>query len=56
MGYAGFSFYTENEGKLKALEVDSGKGCVGAVGRNRPGRRPTPRSAGRCSSTRATAR
>ncbi|HEX5929336.1 MAG TPA: PstS family phosphate ABC transporter substrate-binding protein [Solirubrobacterales bacterium] len=28
MGYAGFSFYTENEGKLKALEVDSGKGCV----------------------------
>ncbi len=29
MGYAGFSFYTENEGKLKALEVDGGKGCVG---------------------------
>jgi phosphate transport system substrate-binding protein len=29
MGYAGFSYYTENEGKLKALEVDSGKGCVG---------------------------
>jgi phosphate transport system substrate-binding protein len=28
MGYAGFSYYTENEGKLKALEVDSGKGCV----------------------------
>ena len=28
MGYAGFSFYQENEGKLKALEVDSGKGCV----------------------------
>ena len=28
MGYAGFSFYTENEGNLKALEVDSGKGCV----------------------------
>jgi phosphate transport system substrate-binding protein len=28
MGYAGFSFYTENEGKLKALEVDAGKGCV----------------------------
>lgn len=28
MGYAGFSFYTENEGKLKALEVDNGKGCV----------------------------
>jgi phosphate transport system substrate-binding protein len=28
MGYAGFSFYTENEGKLKALEVDDGKGCV----------------------------
>jgi phosphate transport system substrate-binding protein len=29
MGYAGYSFYTENEGKLKALEVDGGKGCVG---------------------------
>ena len=28
MGYAGFSFYTENEDKLKALEVDNGKGCV----------------------------
>jgi len=28
MGYAGFSFYTENEGSLKALEIDNGKGCV----------------------------
>jgi phosphate transport system substrate-binding protein len=28
MGYAGFSFYTENEDSLKALEVDNGKGCV----------------------------
>jgi phosphate transport system substrate-binding protein len=28
MGYAGFSFYQENEDKLKALEVDNGKGCV----------------------------
>jgi phosphate transport system substrate-binding protein len=28
MGYAGFSFYTENEGNLKALEVDNGEGCV----------------------------
>jgi phosphate transport system substrate-binding protein len=28
MGYAGFSFYAENEGSLKALEVDNGKGCV----------------------------
>jgi phosphate transport system substrate-binding protein len=28
MGYAGYSFYTENEGSLKALEVDNGKGCV----------------------------
>jgi phosphate transport system substrate-binding protein len=28
MGYAGFSYYIENEGKLKALEVDGGKGCV----------------------------
>lgn len=28
IGYFGFSFYTENEGSLKALEVDGGKGCV----------------------------
>lgn len=28
MGYAGYSFYQENEGNLKALEVDNGKGCV----------------------------
>ena len=28
MGYAGFSFYQENEGQLKALEVDNGNGCV----------------------------
>jgi phosphate transport system substrate-binding protein len=28
MGYFGFSYYQENEGSLKALEVDSGKGCV----------------------------
>lgn len=28
MGYAGFSFYAENEGSLKALEIDNGKGCV----------------------------
>jgi len=27
-GYAGFSLSTENEGSLKALEVDNGKGCV----------------------------
>jgi phosphate transport system substrate-binding protein len=28
MGYFGFSYYEENEGSLKALEVDGGKGCV----------------------------
>jgi phosphate transport system substrate-binding protein len=28
MGYAGFSYYEENKGKLKALEVDNGEGCV----------------------------
>jgi phosphate transport system substrate-binding protein len=28
MGYFGYSFYLENEGALKALEVDGGKGCV----------------------------
>jgi phosphate transport system substrate-binding protein len=28
IGYAGFSYYTENEGELKALEVDNGEGCV----------------------------
>ncbi|HEU4906389.1 MAG TPA: PstS family phosphate ABC transporter substrate-binding protein [Solirubrobacterales bacterium] len=28
IGYFGYSFYQENEGNLKALEVDGGKGCV----------------------------
>jgi phosphate transport system substrate-binding protein len=28
MGYFGYSYYEENEGSLKALEVDGGKGCV----------------------------
>jgi phosphate transport system substrate-binding protein len=28
MGYAGFSYYKENEGSVAGLEVDSGKGCV----------------------------
>lgn len=28
LGYFGYSFYTENEDALKALEVDGGKGCV----------------------------
>jgi phosphate transport system substrate-binding protein len=28
MGYFGYSFYQENEGTLKAVEVDGGKGCV----------------------------
>jgi phosphate transport system substrate-binding protein len=28
MGYFGYSYYQENEGTLKALEVDNGKGCV----------------------------
>lgn len=28
MGYAGFSYYTENEGKVAALEVNNGEGCV----------------------------
>jgi phosphate transport system substrate-binding protein len=28
LGYFGFSFYQENEGSLKALEVDGGEGCV----------------------------
>jgi phosphate transport system substrate-binding protein len=28
MGYFGFSYFQENEGTLKALEVDGGKGCV----------------------------
>jgi phosphate transport system substrate-binding protein len=28
MGYFGFSFFQENEGTLKALEVDGGDGCV----------------------------
>jgi phosphate transport system substrate-binding protein len=29
MGYFGYSFFLENEGTLKALEVDGGDGCVG---------------------------
>ena len=28
MGYFGFSYYEENADSLKALEVDSGDGCV----------------------------
>ncbi len=28
MGYFGFSYYQENSGNLKALEIDGGKGCV----------------------------
>ena len=28
MGYFGFSYFQENEGSLKALEVDAGEGCV----------------------------
>jgi phosphate transport system substrate-binding protein len=28
LGYFGYSFYTENEDALKALEIDGGKGCV----------------------------
>jgi phosphate transport system substrate-binding protein len=29
MGYFGYSFFKENEDKLKALQIDSGNGCVG---------------------------
>ncbi len=28
MGYFGFSYYEQNQDKLKALAVDSGKGCI----------------------------
>lgn len=28
MGYFGYAYYVENEGRLKAVEVDSGNGCV----------------------------
>ena len=28
MGYFGYSFFKENEGTVKALEVDGGNGCV----------------------------
>jgi phosphate transport system substrate-binding protein len=28
MGYFGYSFYTENQDQLKALEIDGGDGCV----------------------------
>jgi phosphate transport system substrate-binding protein len=29
LGYFGLSYYNENKGKLKALKVDGGNGCVG---------------------------
>ena len=29
LGYFGFSYFEENEDKLKAVKVDGGKGCVG---------------------------
>jgi phosphate transport system substrate-binding protein len=28
MGYFGFSYYQENQDKVKALQIDAGKGCV----------------------------
>jgi phosphate transport system substrate-binding protein len=28
IGYFGYSFYIENEGTVKALEIDGGSGCV----------------------------
>jgi phosphate transport system substrate-binding protein len=28
LGYFGFTYYEENADKLKALEIDSGSGCV----------------------------
>lgn len=28
LGYFGYSYYIENEGRLKAAEIDSGSGCV----------------------------
>jgi phosphate transport system substrate-binding protein len=30
MGYFGFSYYDENRGRLKAVRIDGGKGCVAA--------------------------
>lgn len=29
MGYFGYAYYEQNKDKLKALEIDNGKGCVG---------------------------
>ena len=34
MGYFGYSFYVENEGSLKALEIDGGSGCVAPTAEN----------------------
>jgi len=28
MGYFGFSYYQENQDKVKAVQIDSGNGCV----------------------------
>ncbi len=53
IGFFGFAYYVENTDKLKAVEVDGGKGAVASP---RPTRRstttPTRRSRARCSSTR----
>ena len=38
MGYFGFSFYEENQDKVKALEIDGGNGCVAPVAGDRSGR------------------
>ncbi len=31
LGYFGYAYYKENPGKLKAVEIDGGKGCVAAT-------------------------
>ena len=38
LGYFGFSYYEENQDKLKVLEVDSGDGCVAPSVEDGPGR------------------
>ena len=38
IGYFGYSYYTENEGNLKAAEIDGGDGCVAPSDGDRPGR------------------
>ena len=56
LGYFGFSYFEENQDKLKAVEIDDGDGCVAPSVEERRRTAPTRRSRARSSSTRRTSR